>query len=151
MLNRRRFNAAVTVNALGLAASTRGISFGADEPAKKYPAGTFFDLHTHFGLTTNYRPMLTVEALLRWMDAHDVAQAAVLPLVSPEASTFPLSPDDVLSQTKPYRDRLVPFCCFDPRADYGGGQRGLVGVLSGLRRGGCQRVRRAQAGSGDRR
>ena len=41
-----------------------------------------------------------------------------------------LTPDAVLTQTAPYRDRLIPFCCIDPRTDYSGGQRGLVGMLA---------------------
>jgi hypothetical protein len=130
MLNRRQFHRATAAAALVGFGGINSRESCAAEPVKKYPAGKFFDMHTHFGLTTNYRPMLTAEELLRWMDAHDVAQGVVLPLVSPESSTYPLTPDMVLAQTKPYRDRLIPFCCLDPRADFGGGQRGLIGILS---------------------
>jgi hypothetical protein len=63
------------------------------------------------------------------MDAYDVAQAVVLPLVSPESSSFPLTSDFVLEQTLPYRDRLIPFCSIDPRASYQGGHAGLVAIL----------------------
>jgi predicted TIM-barrel fold metal-dependent hydrolase len=74
--------------------------------------------------------VLTAEELLRWMDAHDIAQAVVLPLVSPEASSYPLSSDFVLAQTAPFRDRLIPFCSVDPRTSYSGGLKGLVDMLS---------------------
>ena len=67
---------------------------------------------------------LTAKELLGWMDANDIAQAVVLPLVSPESSSYPLTTDFVLEETKPYRDRLIPFCSIDPRTDYSGGQRG---------------------------
>lgn len=128
MLNRRDFGRAVATTA-GMAAmgwqSARG-----DEPTKTSPPGKFFDIHTHFGHIMNYRPALTITELLRWMDAHEIARAVVLPLVSPESSTFPLTSDMALAETKPHRDRLVPFCCIDPRSDVGGGQRGLLGILS---------------------
>lgn len=99
------------------------------EASKKYPAGKYFDMHTHLGQTWNSTQVLTPEVLLRWMDAHDISQAVVLPLVNPEASSFPLTSDFVLNQTKPYRDRLIPFCCIDPRTSYKGGHAGLVSML----------------------
>jgi predicted TIM-barrel fold metal-dependent hydrolase len=87
------------------------------------------DVHTHLGQTWNSRPELTASMLLKWMDAHDVAQAVVLPLVSPESSSYLLTTDFVLAQTKPHRDRLIPFCCTDPRTTYHGGRQGLLGML----------------------
>jgi predicted TIM-barrel fold metal-dependent hydrolase len=78
------------------------------------------------GQTWNKNSALMPEELLRWMDANEIAQAVVLPLVSPEASSFPLSSDFVLEQTRPHRDRLIPFCSVDPRTSYVGGHKGLV-------------------------
>ena len=86
-------------------------------------------MHTHLGQTWNRNEALTAEALLRWMDAHKIAQAIVLPLVSPESSSYLLTTDFVLEQTKPYRDRLIPFCAIDPRTSYSGGLPGLVAML----------------------
>ncbi len=63
------------------------------------------------------------------MDASDIAQAVVLPLVSPESSSYPLTSDFVLEATAPHRDRLIPFCSVDPRTSYSGGLKGLVGML----------------------
>lgn len=93
------------------------------------PPGKFVDVHTHLGQTWNTTQLLTAEGLLRWMDANDIAQAVVLPLVNPEASSYPLTSDFVLSQTSPYRERLIPFCSVDPRTSYTGGQKGLVEML----------------------
>ncbi len=31
-------------------------------------------------------------------------------MINPEASSYPLTSDFVLAQTKPFRDRLIPFC-----------------------------------------
>jgi hypothetical protein len=96
---------------------------------KDYPPGRYVDVHTHLGQTWNTKAPLTARLLLGWMDAGDIAQAVVLPLVSPESSSYPLTTDFVLAETKPHRDRLVPFCCLDPRTSFGGGQKGLVDML----------------------
>lgn len=97
--------------------------------AKAFPAGKFVDVHTHLGQTWNHTRELTAPGLLEWMDAHEVAQAVVLPLVSPESSSFLLTSDFALAQTKPHRDRLIPFCCVDPRTTYSGGRHGLKHML----------------------
>ena len=47
-----------------------------------------------------------------------MAQAVILPLVSPEGWYYPITNDWVLEQTRSCRDRLIPFCDFDPRCDY---------------------------------
>src|SRR5262245_42662310 len=93
------------------------------------PPGDYVDMHTHLGQTWNRNEALTAESLLRWMDAHKIAQAIVLPLVSPESSSYLLTTDFVLEQTRPFRDRLVPFCAIDPRTSYTGGLPGLVAML----------------------
>lgn len=98
--------------------------------AADFPRGNYVDVHTHLGRTWNSTENLSAEGLLRWMDANQIAQAVVLPLVSPESSSYPLTPDFVLEQTKPHRDRLIPFCSVDPRTSYRGGLRGLVDMLS---------------------
>lgn len=114
----------------GLAAATALAPFSSPRARAVEPsAGRYFDMHTHLGQTWNSTDVLTAEALLRWMDAHSIAQAVVLPLVSPEASSFPLTSDFVLAQTKPYRDRLIPFCSIDPRTSYRGGLKGLIDML----------------------
>lgn len=91
--------------------------------------GRYFDMHTHLGQTWNSTQKLTAEQLLRWMDAHSIARAVVLPLVSPEASSYPLTTDFVLTQTRPHRERLIPFCSIDPRTSFRGGHQGLVDML----------------------
>jgi predicted TIM-barrel fold metal-dependent hydrolase len=63
------------------------------------------------------------------MDEHEIAQAVVLPLVSPESSSYLITVDYVLAETKPHRDRLIPFCCVDPRTSYTGGRHGLRAMI----------------------
>ncbi|WP_254507799.1 amidohydrolase family protein [Anatilimnocola floriformis] len=105
---------------------------------KKAPAGDYVDMHTHLGQTWNTTQPLTAEELLRWMDAHRIAQAVVLPLVSPESSSYLVTPDFVLQQTAPFRDRLIPFCCVDPRTSYNGGAKGLLKMLEKYRDAGAR-------------
>jgi hypothetical protein len=101
----------------------------AGDAAAGRPAGKFIDVHTHLGQTWNSTQVLTAEVLLRWMDSHEIAQAVVLPLVSPESSSYPLTSDFVLAQTAPFRDRLIPFCAIDPRTSFSGGRQGLRDML----------------------
>ncbi|MBI2421720.1 MAG: amidohydrolase family protein [Candidatus Hydrogenedentes bacterium] len=96
------------------AGSALGASFRADAESV-FPPGRYVDIHTHLGQRWGFREILTVEKLLKWMDENDIAQAAVLPLISPEAWDHPLSTDYVLRETEPHRDRLFPFCSIDPR------------------------------------
>jgi len=91
--------------------------------------GPYFDVHTHIGRTWNVGPPLTADALLKWMDAHHVARAVVLPLVSPESSSYLNLTERALEAAKRYPDRLVPFCCIDPRTSYEGGRAGLRAMV----------------------
>lgn len=126
-VSRRRFCRQTLAAGIGmsLAAAARPVA------AKEFPRGHYVDMHTHLGRTWNSTENLSADDLLRWMDQNDISQAVVLPLVSPESSSFPLSSDFVLEATKPHRDRLIPFCSVDPRASYRGGLRGLVTMLEG--------------------
>lgn len=128
-LNRRSFHR----HTLGAMASMAAWQVGshrvkAAEPTT-YPQGRYVDMHTHLGQTWNSTELLTAGDLLRWMDASDVAQAVVLPLISPESSSYPLTTDFVLAETQGHRDRLIPFCSVDPRTSYNDGTQGLVAML----------------------
>lgn len=116
-VSRRAFGRSV----LGIAAGamTAG-AVAAEKPAVKKPvAGPgYIDVHVHLTQGWAGPPMLSVEGLLGWMDRRRVAQAVVLPLVSPEAWHYAISCEWVLEQTKPHRDRLIPFCDIDPRTVY---------------------------------
>jgi len=96
---------------------------------KAPPTGKYIDIHTHLTQPWSKRQPLTAEMMLRWMDEHEIAQVVVLPLVSPEAWYYPISTDWVLQQTKPHRDRLIPFCDVDPRTTYLRRQADIVDVL----------------------
>lgn len=116
-VSRRAFNRGM----LGIAAGalTAGRAAASPAAADKPAAGTgYIDIHVHLTQAWASRPMLSVAGLLAWMDQHRVAQAVVLPLVSPEAWYYAISCEWVLQQTQPHRDRLIPFCDIDPRTNY---------------------------------
>lgn len=125
-MQRRRFLSALAATAALPYAISQSQTYAA---RKSLPEGRYVDMHTHLGQTWNTTQVLTAEELLRWMDAHSIAQAIVLPLVSPESSSYLLTNEFVLAQTEPHRDRLIPFCCIDPRTSYNGGAQGLLDML----------------------
>jgi uncharacterized protein len=117
-VSRRGFHRRVFSAALGTAAAGCATAAVA-AAAKPRSGGKYVDMHVH--LTQDWvdkPPALTVKMLLDWMDQHQIAQAVVLPLVSPEAWYYLISNEWVFEQTKPYRDRLIPFCDIDPRTVY---------------------------------
>lgn len=128
-MSRRRFlnSCSAAAAAAGLASSRH--SLAQDKPPSSPPPGKYIDIHTHIGQTWNNVKELTVKALLEFMDKHEIAQSVVLPLVSPESSGYLITTDFVLEQTKPHRDRLIPFCCIDPRTSYVGKRHGLKSIL----------------------
>ncbi|MCI0331869.1 MAG: amidohydrolase [Planctomycetes bacterium] len=119
-----------------------GISGRAEGPSSGAPRNKYFDCHVH--LTQPWygdeRSIVTVDHLLRWMDAHEIAQAAVLPLVSPEAFWYPVTTEFVLRETHPHRDRLVPFCAIDPRTivTHLPTKQDVVGILNRYRDAGAR-------------
>lgn len=109
-ISRRAF---FTGTAAGLAAGP--MLFAAETEPNAAPR--YFDIHVH--LTHRWfgteRGPVTADVLLRWMDAHDVERAAVLPLVSPEAFWYPVTSEFVIGEAARHPDRLTPFCAIDPR------------------------------------
>jgi predicted TIM-barrel fold metal-dependent hydrolase len=118
MITRRAFMqraaaAAAWGPAVSRRATVRAQASGASE--NLFPPATFFDIHVHLAQAWVARAPLSVSTLLRWMDARGIGQASVLPLISPEGFDYPVTTDLVLTETKPHRDRLIPFCDIDPR------------------------------------
>ena len=121
---RRAFLSQTLVTSLASAAqakSARGMAAG----------GPYIDVHTHVGRTWNGNgsAALSADALVKWMDAHHVAKAVVLPLVSPESASYINLTEQAIEAANRHPDRLVPFCCIDPRTSYQGGRTGLRSML----------------------
>ena len=81
------------------------------------------------GRTWNGDPPLTADALVRRMDEHNVVKAVVLPLVSPESSSYLNLTEHAIAAAERFPERLVPFCCIDPRTSYGGRRAGLRAMV----------------------
>jgi uncharacterized protein len=114
--------------ALASAASLPALRAFGDEPPRGV-GGPYIDVHTHLGRTWTGDPPMTPEGLLRWMDEHNVAKAVVLPLVSPESSSYLNLTEQALAAAKAHPGRFIPFCCIDPRTSYTGGRAGLRAML----------------------
>ncbi len=129
--HRRRFLSSLA--GFGLC-GLRAVRAGSEATRSRY---ALFDVHIH--LTQSWygsqRGPVTAEYALRWMDAHGIEQAAVLPLVSPESFWYPVTTEFVLRETRPFRDRLFPFCAVDPRtlATHLTADRDLVDMLRRFR------------------
>jgi len=133
-VSRRRFHRTLAGTALSVASGLvgRDQAAGAGPTSRstaKRPASRYIDVHVHLGQPWNERGPLTAEMLMAWMDAHDIAKAVVLPLISPESWFYPITTSWVLEQTKPHRDRLIPFCAIAPRSVNLGGYKGFIDLL----------------------
>lgn len=127
-VTRRQFAASVAAAAAGSLAAPLVLP-GLYAAAPKKKASKYIDVHTHIGTYTNGNKELTVKGLLEWMDRHDVARAVVLPLVSPESTTYLQLPDVAIKAAKGHPDRLIAFCAIDPRAIIRGGVKGLTDII----------------------
>jgi predicted TIM-barrel fold metal-dependent hydrolase len=124
--SRRAFLSRAT--AAGLALAAHPGSAGSARPPRP-PGGPYIDVHTHLGRTWSAAPPVTADSLVQWMDVHCVTKAVVLPLVSPESSSYLNLTELALEGARRYPARLVPFCCIDPRTSYQGGRAGLRSML----------------------
>ena len=119
--------AATAATAIGLAGRlSLPRMYAADAPAD---GPRYIDVHTHIGTYVHGNKELTVKQLLEWMDEHGVEKAVVLPLVSPESTTYLQPPDRAIEAAKQHPDRLIAFCAIDPRAIISGGVQGLTAIL----------------------
>jgi hypothetical protein len=131
-LSRREFTTACVAGAGLTAAMPASGTPRADRKIK------YIDMHTHLGTFYWGKPLLADE-LVRLMDRHDVERAVVLPLVSPESSPYPQTTEHAIAAHKAFPDRLIPFCCVDPRCSTLPPQRpghvvGVKGIIEILRR-----------------
>src|SRR3972149_4797260 len=129
MLNRRQF--AVSLGTIACGALTGRFSvpglFAAEPKPRRAPK--YIDVHTHIGTVWNGNKELKPSGLLKWMDEHDVEKAVLLPLTSPESSSFLLLTEPVLAAAKEHPDRFIPFCSVDPRTSITGGVKGFRDVI----------------------
>src|SRR5262245_7386969 len=105
----------------------------------------YIDIQTHLG-TFHWGKPLTADELVRKLDEHKVERACLFPLVSPESSPYPQTTEAALAAYQRFPDRLIPFCCVDPRsstlppvrAGHVAGVAGIVEILKRYRDAGCR-------------
>ena len=105
----------------------------------------YIDIHTHLG---DFYPgqEFTAELLVRFMDAHHVEKACVLPLVSPESAPIVQPTATALAAHHAFPDRIIPFCGVDGRAltvpprrsGHVAGVKGLIQILKRYQDAGCK-------------
>lgn len=97
------------------------------------PRYKYIDIHTHIG-TFYFGKPLGADDLVKMMDQHAIEKAVVLPLVSPESAPYLQTTEAALAAHKAHPDRLIPFCCLDPRSTTGRPERfGHVTGLHGMK------------------
>jgi len=105
----------------------------------------FIDMHTHLGAFYHDRE-LTPELLVKFMDMHGVEKACVLPLVSPESAPIMQPVTNAIAAYQEFPDRIIPFCCVDPRCVTPPGKRtghvagvaGIIDILKHYQDAGCR-------------
>ena len=78
------------------------------------------DFHVHLGNLDFPQPgnkALTVEQLIDRMNRTGVSHSVLLPLDSPEATGTHFPTFEALEAADKYPERLIPFCCVDPRRE----------------------------------
>jgi uncharacterized protein len=119
-----------------LAAASVGLPrFAAAKAPRKIK---YIDIHTHLG-SFYFGRELNADLLVRFMDAHDVEKACVLPLISPESAPVAQPVTTALAAFRQYPERIIPFCAVDPRAVTEPGKRaghvvGVKGIIDILKR-----------------
>jgi hypothetical protein len=111
-VSRRRFVTAATAGMAGLGMNR--LSRASQAPRSK-PKYKYIDIHIHLG-TFFWGKEVTLDGLLKWMDEHSIERGTILPLVSPESTCYIQTTEAALAAYKKHPDRIIPFCCIDPRA-----------------------------------
>lgn len=86
---------------------------------------TTVDSHVHVGRVRDDKPPMTPEVMLEWMDASGIDRAVLLPLESPEATSYYVTTERVLDLAAEHPDRFVPYCSLDPRMNVTTGRAGF--------------------------
>ncbi len=78
------------------------------------------DFHVHLGncFRQEYphgRQSPSVHQLIDWMDRNGIDMAVLLPLESPEVCPGYYLSEQAIADRDTYPERLIAFCCFDPR------------------------------------
>jgi len=76
------------------------------------------DIHVHCGRLLHDHETVTVDGLIRTLDRYGIERACLMSVENPEELDYYFTTFQVLDACQQYPDRLIPFCCVDPRHRY---------------------------------
>jgi uncharacterized protein len=76
------------------------------------------DIHTHAGRLLHNLPHLEIDDLIGILDREGIDRACLMAVENPEECDYFFTSEQVLAACERYPDRLIPFCCVDPRHRY---------------------------------
>ena len=76
------------------------------------------DIHAHCGRLIYGLPHLELDDLLRILDREGIERACLMAVENPEECDYFFTTEQVLAACQRHPDRLIPFCCVDPRHRY---------------------------------
>ncbi|MBE6403389.1 MAG: hypothetical protein E7039_06675 [Lentisphaerae bacterium] len=107
----------------------------------------FIDCHVHAveeapcpRASDGLQPVSTPEQLIEIYDQHDIEQAVILPIGSPDSTNFVQSNEEVLRMAKRHPGRFIPFCNLDARSMLNHPGANLEYVLKYYRDKGCKGI-----------
>ena len=106
----------------------------------------YIDIHTHVSLLPDESPrdartsFLSPEQLIELYDRVGIDRGVLLPIVSPEGSDVIQSTYEILAACCQHPDRLIPFCCIDPRQSVNSPDHDLSAVLNAYKDAGCKGI-----------
>lgn len=108
----------------------------------------FIDIHTHVSLLPSEpvrdgktkTTFLTPEQLIEMYDEVGIDRGVLLPIVSPEGSDVIQSSYEIVEAYRRHPDRLIPFCCIDPRQSVNSPDHDLSAVLEIYKEAGCKGI-----------
>ncbi len=103
------------------------------------------DIHTHASDTVDLyrfegRRYPSSAELVAKLDEEGIDKAVLLAIVSPECRYVFVTPEDVMEMTAKYPDRLIPFCCADPRMVSNSVESDFRPLLSYYKEAGCKGI-----------
>ncbi|MDK1032590.1 MAG: hypothetical protein QGD94_11320, partial [Planctomycetia bacterium] len=101
-------------------------------------SGKIIDFHAHLGKLMHGETTLSLEKLLRFMDANGIEKSVILPMVSPEEVDYPYTTEQALADCARHPDRLIPFANIDPRQKSNSGTHDFYPVLKEYADMGCR-------------
>jgi uncharacterized protein len=96
------------------------------------------DMHTHIGKSFYGRKPLTTTMIIETMDKNGIDQSIVLPIENPEETYWYHTTDQVIRKCKRYPERLIPFCCVDPRRGCNNADSKLGNIIEEYVKKGCK-------------